>query len=69
MFLSTGALPWGRLPDRPRARLAGHTMCIAFVTVGELENRLGATIWNHVDTHLDLHLPRPNGKPLTVREY
>ena len=25
-----------RLPDRLRARLAGHTMCITFVTVGEL---------------------------------
>jgi len=26
----------GRLPDRLRARLAGHTMAITFVTVGEL---------------------------------
>jgi predicted nucleic acid-binding protein len=25
-----------RLPDRLRARLAGHTMCITFVTIGEL---------------------------------
>lgn len=25
-----------RLPDRLRARLAGHTVCIMFVTVGEL---------------------------------
>ncbi|HET9896671.1 MAG TPA: type II toxin-antitoxin system VapC family toxin [Streptosporangiaceae bacterium] len=25
-----------RLPDRLKARLAGHTMCITFVTVGEL---------------------------------
>ncbi len=25
-----------RLPDRVRATLAGHTMCITFVTVGEL---------------------------------
>ena len=25
-----------RLPDRLRAALAGHTMCITFVTVGEL---------------------------------
>lgn len=25
-----------RLPDRLRARLAGHTMAITFVTVGEL---------------------------------
>jgi predicted nucleic acid-binding protein len=25
-----------RLPDRLRAALAGHPMCIAFVTVGEL---------------------------------
>jgi toxin FitB len=25
-----------RLPDRLRAVLAGHTMCITFVTVGEL---------------------------------
>jgi len=25
-----------RLPDRLRTRLAGHTMCVTFVTVGEL---------------------------------
>jgi hypothetical protein len=25
-----------RLPDQLRAALAGHTMCITFVTVGEL---------------------------------
>jgi toxin FitB len=34
-----------RLPDRLRAALAGHTMCITFVTVGELMKWRVLRIW------------------------
>ncbi len=42
-----------RLPDRLRARLAGHTMCITFVTIGELAKWRG---WCPTTTS-----PRPSG--------
>jgi toxin FitB len=34
-----------RLPDRLRAALAGHTICITFVTVGELMKRRVLQSW------------------------
>lgn len=35
----------GRLPDRLRARLAGKTLCITFVTLGELTKRTALRSW------------------------
>ena len=35
----------GRLPDQLRARLAGHTLCVTFVTVGELEKWRALRLW------------------------
>ena len=50
-----------RLPDRLRAALAGHTMCITFVTVGELMKWRVLRSW-------DLAAPRiwPDGVSVSV---
>jgi toxin FitB len=34
-----------RLPERLRAALAGHTMCVTFVTVGELTKWRALRSW------------------------